>query len=185
MTLAPPSPRFSVSSPTRVPRPRDSYVSMPPSSSSGCAVTMIRLARVRSFFRLCQSAAEPCRIEISRASVAGSFADKYGGCASAPAAITSARTAALLLDDRAIGPPDLPPSAVQAAPPGTEGRLGCFLLVDLDAPAGLLAHIEVAVLFLGNAVEDLLGPLVELGVFEHAEVVRHHAERDVGHVADR
>jgi len=34
-------------------------VSMPPSSSSGWAVIMMRLARVWSFFRLCQRAAAP------------------------------------------------------------------------------------------------------------------------------
>src|SRR2546430_11593029 len=59
MTLAPPSPRLRVSNATRPPCPRDSYVNMPPSSSSGCAVTISKLVRVWSFCKLCQSAAMP------------------------------------------------------------------------------------------------------------------------------
>src|SRR6267378_947427 len=78
MTFAPPSPRFNVSSATRVPCPRDSYVSMPPSSSSGCAVTMIKLARVCSFIRLCQSAVEPRLIGSSCASGEALIEESYG-----------------------------------------------------------------------------------------------------------
>ena len=47
MAFWPPSPRFNVSSAARAPAPRVSKASMPPSSSSGCAVIVKTLARVR------------------------------------------------------------------------------------------------------------------------------------------
>src|SRR5262245_13749368 len=157
---------------------------MPPSSSSGCAVTMTRLARVRSFLRLCQSAAEPWLMDISRSPTAGSIEDKYGGCANAPAAIVMGRIPALLLDDRPIGARDLAPPAVQAVLSTAERCFSRSLLVELHAPAGLLADVQEAVFFLRHAMENFLGTVVELRVFEHPEVVRHHAECDIRHVTD-
>src|SRR5215469_14072054 len=81
MTLAPPSPRFRVSSVTRAPIPRDSYVSMPPSSSSGWAVTIMRLARVWSFLRLCHTAAVPRFMGTSYALDDALIDESYGVCA--------------------------------------------------------------------------------------------------------
>src|SRR5688500_5613521 len=59
MALSPDSPRVSVSSDTRAPRPRLSTASTPPCSSSGCAVVCITLAVVRSFRSRCHAAATP------------------------------------------------------------------------------------------------------------------------------
>src|SRR4051794_5365645 len=60
---------------------------MPPSSSSGWAVNIIRLALVLSFFKLCQRALAPRFAEISWASVEGLIVVAYGTCPYAATAI--------------------------------------------------------------------------------------------------
>ena len=80
MRFWPPSPRVRVSMATRAPRPRDSKVRRPPSSSSGWATMSMREARVRSLRRSCWRAGAPwlmggCR----RGTGVGAFAGEVGG----------------------------------------------------------------------------------------------------------
>src|ERR1700722_16472979 len=75
----------------------------------------------------------------------------------------------LLLDHSAVAQTDFAPAAVQRA--RSEGRLGGFLLVDLNAPAGLLADPQVAVVHLRAALKNGLGSLVEGRVLLDAEVI--------------
>ncbi|SPF49850.1 hypothetical protein SBA4_4210005 [Candidatus Sulfopaludibacter sp. SbA4] len=107
-----------------------------------------------------------------------------GGAGGFARAVRVTRCGVSLLDHRAIGLADLAPSAIQVAAAAGKRRFGSFLLVHLNAPAGLLAHPQVAVLHLRAAGEDLLGPLVEGRVLLDAEIVAHEVERHVGHVAD-
>src|ERR1039457_838000 len=90
-----------------------------------------------------------------------------------------------LLDHRAIQPPDLAPTTVQIVPPRREGRLGGFLLIHFDAPAGLLADPQIAVLHYRTIGENLLRPLIERRVLLDPEVVTHQVQRDVRHMPHR
>ncbi len=89
-----------------------------------------------------------------------------------------------LLDDGAIQFADLSPAAVEVISAGSEGVFGGGLFVNLDAPTGSLVDIEIAVLDLWAAVEDLAGGGVEGGVLLDAEVGADDVEGYLGHVAD-
>src|ERR1039457_2598479 len=75
-----------------------------------------------------------------------------------------------LLDDSAVAAPDFSPATVQVVSPRGEGELGGRLLIHLDAPAGLLADPQVAVLHHRAALENLLRAVVEGRVLLNAEV---------------
>src|ERR1039457_3882663 len=89
---------------------------------------------------------------------------------------------------RPIAAPNLAPAAVQLLPlaalEGAEGVLRRELLVDLDAPAGTVFDPPVAILELGTASENLLGPIVERRAFLDAEVLAGKIKRQVAHHAD-
>src|SRR5262249_49690911 len=90
----------------------------------------------------------------------------------------------------ALWPDDGPVAAAGGAPAMLEGRalgrriLGGERLVDVDAEAGGLVGVEVAVLRLGTAGEDRAGPLGEDAALVDAEIVAGQLQRQAGRVAD-
>jgi hypothetical protein len=91
----------------------------------------------------------------------------------------------LLFDDGSVESADLAPTAVEIVSSGSVGVLGCGLFVDLNAPTGRLVDVDVAILELRAAVEDLSGCGVEGAVLLDTEVVADDIEGGLRHVTDR
>src|SRR5258708_6341211 len=76
-----------------------------------------------------------------------------------------------LLDHGAVAEANLAPAAVQRA--RSERRLRGFFLVDLDAPARLFVHPQIAVAHLRTALKDRLRPFIEWRVLLNSKVITY------------